>query len=144
LPGAQGHRQVGDRHVLGLAAAVAGDARIAVAAGQFDRFDRLGQRADLVDLDQDAVADSLVDAALQTLGIGDEQIVADQLYAAPQSLGQGAPAVPVVLATAVLDRADRVLVGPGGEEINHAGRVDLLAVDRVASLLGVVELGGRD
>jgi GNAT superfamily N-acetyltransferase len=56
------------------------DARVAVAMRELDRLDRFGQRADLVDLDQDAVGDSLVDAALQALGVGDEQVVADQLH----------------------------------------------------------------
>jgi hypothetical protein len=40
----------------------------------------LGERADLVDLDQDRVGDALVDAAGQALGVGDEQVVADELH----------------------------------------------------------------
>ena len=55
--------------------------RVAVAMGQLDGVDRLGQRADLVDLDEDAVGDPLVDAALQPLDVGDEQVVADELHA---------------------------------------------------------------
>src|SRR5271168_4553526 len=41
---------VRDRRVLGLAAAMADDRRETVAAGQLDRIERLGQRADLVHL----------------------------------------------------------------------------------------------
>ena len=56
----------------------------AVALGQFDGVERFGQGADLVDLDEDAVAGFLVDALLQAFGVGDEQIVADELDLAAQ------------------------------------------------------------
>ena len=42
-----------------------------------DRLERFAQRADLVDLDQDRVADTALDPAGETLGVGDEQIIAD-------------------------------------------------------------------
>jgi hypothetical protein len=35
--------------------------------GHFDGFQRLGQRADLVDLDQDRIGDTLLDAIGQAL-----------------------------------------------------------------------------
>ena len=44
-----------------------------------DGVERLGQRADLVDLDQDRVGEPAPDALGQPLGVGDEDIVADQL-----------------------------------------------------------------
>jgi hypothetical protein len=68
----------------------------------------LAQGADLVDLDQDRVADSELDAAAEALGIGDEEIVADQLQALAELFGEQLPAVPVLLVHAVLDREDRV------------------------------------
>ena len=40
------------------------------ATRQLDRLERLGERADLVHLDQDRVGDLLLDAALQALGVG--------------------------------------------------------------------------
>src|SRR5688572_306457 len=55
LAGAHGDSQIGDRRVFGLAAAVAGDARIAMTVGKLNGRDCLGQRADLIDLDQNAV-----------------------------------------------------------------------------------------
>ena len=39
-----------------------------------------GERADLVHLDQDRVGDAGVDAPLEPLGVGDEQVVADELH----------------------------------------------------------------
>ena len=48
--------------------------------GQLDRLERLGERADLVDLDEDGVGDPALDALLQALHVGDEQVVADELH----------------------------------------------------------------
>jgi hypothetical protein len=61
--------------------AVADDRGPAGALGHLDRGEGLGQGADLVDLDQDRVGDALPDAFLQDLGVGHEQVVADELHA---------------------------------------------------------------
>jgi hypothetical protein len=50
--------EVGDRRVLRLAAAVAHHARVAVRGRELDGVERLGERADLVDLDEHAVRDA--------------------------------------------------------------------------------------
>src|SRR4029077_13693025 len=63
LADARRDREVGDGRVLGLARAVRHDRGIAVLARQIDRVEGLRERPDLVDLDQDRVADVLVDAA---------------------------------------------------------------------------------
>ena len=55
------------------------DRRPAGAASERDRLDRLGQRADLVELDEDGVGGVLLDRPRDPLGVGDEQVVADQL-----------------------------------------------------------------
>src|SRR5262249_42159613 len=104
------HGQVGDGHVLRLAAAVADDRGVAVPAGQLGGVERLGQRADLVHLDEDAVGRLLVNALPQALHVGDEQIVPDQLHAAAELLRQLLPARPVVFGQAVFDGADRPAV----------------------------------
>ena len=54
---ARAHRddEVGDRRVLGLARAMRDDRGPAAPPRQLDRLDRLGQRPDLVELDQDGV-----------------------------------------------------------------------------------------
>src|SRR6476661_10715899 len=88
LRGGGGHRDVGDRRVLGFARAVRNDGGIARLVGHRDRFQGFGQRADLVDLDQDRVGHALFDAFLEDARIGDEQIVADQLHLFAQTLGE--------------------------------------------------------
>ena len=52
----------------------------------------------------------LVDAFLQDLGVGHEQVVAHQLHVLAQALGQDLPAVPVAFVHAVFDADDGVLV----------------------------------
>ena len=52
LAGVAGHGQIGDGHVLGLAGAVAHDAGVAGLLGHLDGLERLGERADLVHLDE--------------------------------------------------------------------------------------------
>ena len=69
LPAIGGDGEVGDGRVLGLARAVAHDRAPAGVVGDFDRFQRLGQRADLVDLDQDRVGGVLGDAARRRSGL---------------------------------------------------------------------------
>ena len=59
LPGVRRHGEVGDRGVLGLAAAMADHRGVGVAAREVDRVERLGERADLVHLDQDRVRRAL-------------------------------------------------------------------------------------
>jgi len=51
--------------------------------GQLDGRNRLGQRADLVDLDENAIGDVLVDAAPASARCCHEQIVADELDLLP-------------------------------------------------------------
>ena len=77
--------------------AVAHHAGVAVAGGQLDGVEGLGERADLVDLDQDRVGDVAVDAHPQPGDVGDEQVVADELHLLADGLGERRPAVPVVL-----------------------------------------------
>src|SRR5207302_11062875 len=96
LAGAGGDCEVGYKGVLGLAGAVADDAGVAVAAAKLDGLEGLGDGAGLGDLDWDGVGDLLLDALLQALGVGDEEVVADELDVA-EDLGEVLPAVPVVL-----------------------------------------------
>ena len=75
-----------------------------------DRFQRFGNRTDLVQLDQNGVAAAQFDALLQTFSIGNEQVVANQLYLAAQLCRQLLPAFPVFFVQSVFDRDDRILL----------------------------------
>ena len=107
-------------------------------------FDRLGQGADLVELDQQGVGSLLLDAAADALGVGDQQVVADDLDAVAHLGGHQLPAFPVVLGQAVFDGDDRVLVDPRLPEGDHLLAGELLAFLAQVVLLGlfVVQFGG--
>ena len=112
--------------------------------GQLDRLEGLGEGADLVDLHQDAVADAGLDAAGELLGVGDEEVVADELHAAAEALGEELPALPVVLAHAVFDGDDGVAVAEPFEVVDHLNRGQraALAGEAVDLGLGIPELRG--
>jgi hypothetical protein len=50
---------------------------VAVGLGQFDRIESLGERADLIHLNQDRIGGAGIDSFLEKLCVRDEQIVAD-------------------------------------------------------------------
>ena len=58
LPAIGRDREIGDGRILGLAGAVRHDGGIAGALRHLDGGQRLGQRADLVDLDEDRIGDA--------------------------------------------------------------------------------------
>ena len=94
------------------------------AARQLDRLDRLGERADLVQLDQDRVRRVELDGLGDPLGVRDQQIVADQLDPVAEPLAQVLPARPVVLAEAVLERHDGIAVNPVGPQVDELAAVE--------------------
>src|SRR5215210_5596169 len=143
LPGVHGHGEVGDRRILRLAAAVADHGRVTGFVGQLHGLERLGERADLVDLDEDGVADTLLDATPEYLGVRHEQVVAYELDPAPQPLRDHGPPFPVVLGEAVLYAQDGILVTKPGVVVNHLlpGELSALAGEVVLAVL--VKLGGR-
>ena len=118
---------------------MADHAGVAGPAGQVDGLQRFGQRADLVDLDQDRVGHPQLDAPLQAVAVGDEQVVAHQLHRGPQAIGQQLPAVPVILGNAVLDRHDRVAAHQLGQLFDHLGTAVAAAAKGVAAVF--VKLG---
>src|SRR5580658_7413995 len=87
---------------------MADDGPIAVLRGDADAIERLGERADLVELDENRVRRAGLDAAAQALDVGHEEVVADDLNARADPLGEKLPALPVVLGKAILDRHDGI------------------------------------
>ena len=122
---------------------MAHDASVAGLLGGLDGLERLGERADLVDLDQDRVGGAQLDALLEALGVGDEQVIAHQLHLVANATGELNPAVPVLLGHAVLDGDDGIGVDELLPVIDHLGTrvLNTLALELVHSGLGVVELG---
>ena len=67
---------ISDGCVLGFAGTVRYNCGVASAVSHLDSIQGLGQRADLVYLDEDGVSNAKLDALGQTSGIGYEQVVA--------------------------------------------------------------------
>ncbi|MPM30051.1 hypothetical protein SDC9_76593 [bioreactor metagenome] len=142
LATAAGDREVGDGDVLGLTGTVRHHRPETVAVREVDGVQGLGQRTDLVHLDQQGVGGLLVDAALQALDVGDEQVVADQLDLVTDLGGDLLPAFPVLLVQRVLDGDDREAVDPLLVDGDHLVGGLLGALEDVLAVL--VELGGGD
>ena len=70
----------------------------------------------------------LVDAFLENFRVGDEQIIANQLYCFAQALSQSLPAIPVAFGHAVLDGDDRILCAPVGIELDQLICIQHLAL----------------
>src|SRR3989454_8109231 len=75
----EGDREMRDRVVRRLAAAVGNHRRIPVAVGQIDRGLRAGQRANLVRLNKDSVGRAHLDPLPETLHVRREEIVPDHV-----------------------------------------------------------------
>lgn len=120
----------------------------AVRLRELDSLDRLGDGADLVDLEEEGVARLLLNGGLDAEGVGDEEVVAHNLDLG--GLHVVGPSVKVVLVEGVLDRADVILLAVAVVELGELGareplgrvRVGVLEVEVVLALL--VELGGGD
>ena len=120
--------------ILGLAGAMRHHRGVARFVRHFDRGQGFAQGADLVDLDQDRIADAVLDAVCEPRHVGDENIVADELAAVADFMRQFLPAVVVVLGHAVFDRHDRIALGEFGEILD-------LLVDRARPALAFVCVG---
>src|SRR5690606_38974493 len=128
LTGGSAYGQVGNGAVLGFTRTVGNYRGVTGGLGHLDGFQGLGQRANLVELDQDRIADALVDALLENLGVGHEQVVTDQLYLLTDLVGQHLPARPVGLVHAIFDGNDRVALAQVGAIIGEPCGVALLAL----------------
>src|SRR5436190_4459952 len=67
LAGARRHREIRDRRVFGFTRTVRDDAGVAGVARHADGVERLGDGADLIQLDENRVGDVLADAAREDL-----------------------------------------------------------------------------
>ncbi len=83
--------------------------RVTTGLRKLHCIERLGQRTNLVDLHQDRVGRSRLDAFAQELHVRHEQIVAHKLDLAAQFFSQRFPVFPVTLRASVLDADNRVL-----------------------------------
>ena len=119
------------------------DRGIARAVRERYSVERFGQRADLVELDEHAVRHVFFKTHFDALHVGDEKIVADELHAVAERIGEHLPALPVVLRHAVLKRDDRVGIAERDPHIDHLlpRHRDAALREMIAAVLGGEPVG---
>ncbi len=105
------------------------------------RLDGLGDRTDLVDLQQQTVTSLLLDGGLDPQRVGDSQIITDDLNTSRSGVVR--PSLPIVLVKGVLDRTDIVFLAVTVVEISELGTGDPFGWIRVGVLRGRGKPGGR-
>ena len=122
--------------------------RVCFPDGQNLRLDGLRDCSDLVDLEQETVASFFLDSGLDTKGVGDSEVVADNLDAT--FLGEVNPSLPIILVEGILDGDDGILLDVADVEVSELdtseplGRVGIgiLEVEIIFAIL--IELGGSN
>ena len=126
--------EVGDGRVFGLARAVRDDRGVAGVARHRARVERLGDRADLIQLDQQRVADAARRSPSSgSPGWSRTRRRRPAARCVPRALRQPLPAVPVAFGEAVFDRDDRVLAQP------VLRRARIICVGRAVGLARLLE-----
>ena len=102
-------------------------------------FERFGEGADLVHLDQNRIRNPAFDAALEDGRIRHENVIAHQLDLPPQCISQRLPPVPIFFRHAVFDGNNgRILPHPIGPERHHLRRRALALVRFLEDVLTVL------
>ena len=97
LTGAPSHGQVGDGDVLGLSGPVGHDDVVSVPEAHLRGLSGLGDRTDLIDLQEEGVGRLHVYPLAQALGVGDEQVIPHDLDGRADLLGEQRSGLEVVL-----------------------------------------------
>ena len=119
LSSVQSDGNVCDGGICGFTRAVGNDSGIACALCHLYCFEGFGQGTDLVQLDQNGIRYAHVNALGKAFGIGDEEIIADELDFAAETVGQFLPAFPVLFSESVFNGDDRVLVDQVFIKVDH-------------------------
>ncbi len=77
---ARRYGQIGDECVLRFTGAVRNEAAVVAPAGQFDRIQRLCNRPNLIELDQNRVGDSLLNSFLENSRVSAKDVIADKFH----------------------------------------------------------------
>mmetsp|Transcript_35776 Transcript_35776/g.82841 ORF Transcript_35776/g.82841 Transcript_35776/m.82841 type:complete len:509 (-) Transcript_35776:20-1546(-) len=105
----EAHGEVGDVVVLSLARTVGGHDAPAVLLGELNGIDRLGDGANLVHLEEEAVGGLRLDRLLDLGRVGHGQIITNDLHINTKLGSDLRPVSPVILIERILNRHNRVL-----------------------------------
>src|SRR5262249_13544143 len=86
----------------------------------------------------------LSDSTTQSLDIGDEDVVTNQLYLTPKALCHFSPTLPVVLSQTIFHADDRIIGYPLGIQVDHlaCGQRATLPSQRIGAILIELARGG--
>src|SRR6266478_2103718 len=104
--------------------------------------ERLRQRTNLIELNQDRISRMFLNTAFETRRIRHEQIIAYQLDAITQALAQVRPALPIILGKAIFDSDNWVLVNPLLIEVHHLAGSQGATLSRQDIFALVIEFAG--
>ena len=79
LPRAGGHGKIGDKRIFSFARAMRNHRRVCVPSRHVDGVQRFTHAANLVYLDENGIGNAFVNAATETLSVGNKKIVAHKL-----------------------------------------------------------------
>lgn len=85
----------------------------------FNGIQGFRQGTNLVDLDQNGVGHLQLNTFGQAFGVGDKEVVPDQLHLLAKALGQHLPAFPILFRHTVLDGDDGIVVDQVLPESHH-------------------------
>lgn len=134
LSGTESNNDVGDGDILSLSGTVGDHDSPSSVVRVLGSLDRLGKGSDLVDLEEKGVAALLLDGLLDALGVGDGQVISDNLAAGSRGLVEVRPGSPVILGEGVLNGDNGVGLG---ELLVESGK---LLVGEPLGLVGVLVL----
>src|SRR4030042_4698226 len=97
VTGTHCHREVGNKAIDCFATAVRDHGPPSCFTGHFYCSHSLGERTNLVELDEHCIGDVFGDATLNAANVCDEEVVSHQLNLVSQLFIEQFPAVPVVL-----------------------------------------------
>src|SRR5690606_41364191 len=128
--------------ILGFTRTMRHDGSIASLMSRFDRVERFRQRSDLVDLDENRVGNAHTNTVTETSGIGDDQVVTNELALVANKIGQVLPTFPVIFSHTIFDSDDRIVAGELGEILGLSLWIARLAFAFI-DIITVLEEFGR-
>ncbi len=107
-----------------------------------DGIEGFGEGADLIEFDQDGVCGTLGDALLKASGVGDKEVVTDELDVIAEGIGEGFESVPIVFSEGIFDGDDRVALAEVDVIGDSFGGVDLFLIEVVFAIFEERACGG--
>jgi len=95
------------------------DRAVTGAVCDVDCIERLAERADLIDFDEDRVGATFGNASAQELGVRDKQVIANDLNLGTKQSGHRLPTSPITFGESIFNRSNRPASAPFFPHANH-------------------------